>query len=118
MKRQPIPQATVLAWLAEHQPQLEAVIERHWIWIASSLQGDEHAAEREALKTMLDGNGFKFARKGHTLPDGRVAYWAHACACPTRFHRHRTATAEQAGNSADWEQARQEALAFLSVQPL
>ena len=48
------------AWLAEHQPQLDVVIDRQWLWIASDLKGDHHEAEREAIKTMLNGNGFKF----------------------------------------------------------
>jgi len=117
MNRQLIPQATVLAWLAEHQPQLEAVVEREWVWIASNLKGEEHVAEREAIKSMLDGHGFKFAKRGHQLPDGRMAFWAHACACPTRFHRNTPATAEQGSHSSDWAQARKEALAFLCVQP-
>lgn len=120
--------AVVLAWLSVNQPQLEIAVERDWIWIKTSLKGDEHEATRTAIKTMLEGNGFAFAKKGHTLPDGSVAYWSHPCAKPTPFkgkwkgggkHKPETETKESPDqgvtyNPTDWESLRRQALAFLN----
>ncbi len=110
--RQPIPMSEVQAWLAVNQPQLEVVRERDWLWIASSLQGDSHAAEREAIKTMFDGNGFRFAKKGHVLPDGRVSYWGHACEHPISFRKgqKKTQRAEQGVvyQASEWDRVRAE----------
>ena len=108
----------MLAWLAEHQPQLTVVSERSWLWITTKLKGDEHEAEREAIKTMLDGNGFKFARKGHTLPCGHVAYWAHPCMKPTPFYSRGGKKASSQGtihDTSEWDRVREEALAFLDA---
>ncbi len=115
--RQPIPMSEVQAWLAVNQPQLEVVRERDWLWCVTSLAGPEHAAEREAIKTMLDGNGFRFAKKGHVLPDGRVSYWGHACDHPISFRKgqKKTTPADQGViyNKSDWDAVKAEAMAFL-----
>ena len=75
----------VLAWLQQHHPQLQRTAEpdRDWLWITADLRGDDNKPARESIKA----NGFRFARRGHTLPSGRVAFWAHSCTHPIGFKR-------------------------------
>lgn len=76
-----IPMPQVLAWLQENHPDLwaSAKTERSWVWLVAPLQ---HAPEvRESIKRY----GFKFCKKGHTLPSGQVSHWAHHCDKPLPF---------------------------------
>lgn len=72
----------VLAWLQENHPDLwaSAKAERSWVWLVAPLQ---HAPKevRESIKQY----GFKFCKKGHTLPCGLVSHWAHHCDKPLPF---------------------------------
>lgn len=68
-------------------PQLEPhmVVERAWLWYAGpSLQHEP--ATRAALKAL----GFRYARLGHQLPDGRIGTWANSCLAPTPHQRSKT----------------------------
>lgn len=122
MTREPVPQVAVLTWAEENVPQLEMVPERQWLWCVTNLQGEANKAARETIKAA----GFKFAKKGHTLPDGRIAYWAHSCDAPRKFIKKgskspRTSplspqTSAEQGTTYDntaWDAVRREAMAFL-----
>ena len=88
MPRERIPQTAVLEWLATNHTHLHesASIERDWIWLADvNLAGDQNKPVRESLKEF----GFRFGRE-HTLPDGRIARWAHACEKPIPFRRKKS----------------------------
>lgn len=83
MKNIPVPE--VLAWLQANHPALHesAVIDRAWTWLVFDLRGDHNKPARESLKEF----GFRFAKKGHALPDGRIAYWAHSGMKPLPFRK-------------------------------
>lgn len=76
----------VLAWLAEHHPALHKAAEpdRAWLWITANLKGDHNKAVRDSIN---HEGGFRFAKRGHTLPSGRVAFWGHSCSHPIGFKR-------------------------------
>ena len=59
-ERERIPQSQVLAWLQEHHPNLQAEIDRAWLWISTPLPGDDKKPIRESLKEY----GFIFSRRG------------------------------------------------------
>lgn len=111
-----IPQSDILAWLSETQPQLHPVTERAWVWITDDLRGDQNKPAREAIKA----KGFRFAKKGHTLPDGTVAFWAHSAEAPRRFIKKgsKPASATTSEKSEEqtnaWDAVRAEAMAFLN----
>ena len=113
-----IPQTEVLARVAEAAPHLELVAERAWLWCASDVRGDSNAAARDVLKSI----GFRFAKKGHALPDGRIAYWAHSCDAPRRSIRKgdgsksKPAAADQGviHTESEWDRVRKEAMAFFN----
>lgn len=81
-----IPMSEVLAWLAEHHPHLHQTVEqdRDWLWITADLKGDHNKPVRDSIN---HEGGFRFAKRGHTLPSGRVAFWAHSCSRPIGFKR-------------------------------
>jgi hypothetical protein len=85
--REKIPITEVLQWLHDNHPELHKVaeIDRNWLWIVADLRGDHNKAIRESIGRKEGGYGFAFAAKGHTLPSGNVAHWAHSCEHPTRF---------------------------------
>jgi hypothetical protein len=85
-KRELIPQPDVLAWLQAHHPELHAgaELDRAWVWITTSLKGDEHLATRESIKQY----GFIFNRHGgHKLSSGALGTWGHSCEKPIAFKR-------------------------------
>ena len=44
----------------------------------------------EAARRALSTIGFRFAKRGHVMPDKQTrGYWGHSCDRPTRTHRHR-----------------------------
>ncbi len=98
-----IPMTEVLAWLQEHHPALhrDAAIERDWVWLCTDLRGDHNKPARESIKEQ----GFRFAKRGHALPDGKIAYWAHACQRPIAFKRKGKAGAEASNKSGRGHQA-------------
>jgi len=83
MKREPIPQSQVLTWLKTNHEHLHevAVIERAWIWLPVDLRGKENDSTRDSLMEY----GFRFARRGHPLSNGKVGTWSHACDRPIPF---------------------------------
>jgi len=78
-------QTEVLAWLAEHHPELHAAAEldRDWVWLVWDGRGDQNKATRDAIKEF----GFSFCFKGHALPSGKQGGWAHHCLKPIPFRR-------------------------------
>ncbi len=57
------------------------VTERAWLWyVGPSLQHEPDT--RAKLKAL----GFRYARRGHKLPDGRMGSWANSCQAPTPLH--------------------------------
>ncbi len=91
-----VPQAAVLAWLAEKHPDLEWEVERAWVWIVTDLAplhkkcACAECAERAAVrKSLMDFDGvhvgFIFARGDHELPSGKTSRWAHHAEKPIRF---------------------------------
>jgi len=86
-----IPMTEVLAWLQANHPDLHtaAEIERDWLWLCSDLRGDHNKATRDSIGEY----GFRFAKKGHTLPSGKVSFWGHSCQKPIPFkHRGKSST--------------------------
>lgn len=85
--REKIEKTAVLAWLAEHYPELhaQAEIDREWVWLVVDLRGDEHAETRKAIGR--EGFGFRYAPRKHPLPSGRLGTWSHSCYAPTPFKR-------------------------------
>jgi len=83
-KREPRPMAEVLEWLHTNHPRLHATaeVERDWLWLVCDLRGENNRPTRDSIKAF----GFRFAKKGHTLPSGKLAMWGHSCLRPTRFH--------------------------------
>jgi hypothetical protein len=81
-----IPMTEVLAWLKEHHPALHHTAEqdRDWLWLTADLRGDQNKAVRDSIN---HEGGFRFAKRGHTLPSGRVAFWGHSCSHPIGFKR-------------------------------
>ena len=86
----------VLAWLQAQHPQLhgDAVIDRSWLWLAGDrLKPCQRGCDCEACKAKaiirqaISEYGFRFAKRGHELPDGKLAWWGHSCERPTRFHK-------------------------------
>ena len=74
-------QTEVLDWIKKFLPELVPLAEadRHWIWLAADLRGDDKKLTRDLLKEF----GFQFKLKGeHSLPSGRMARWAHHCEHP------------------------------------
>lgn len=84
--KQKIPMSEVMTWLNTTQPALhsDAHVDRDWVWITTDLRGDDNKERREAIKEF----GFRFAMRGHDLPNGKTAFWGHSCNRPTRFKRH------------------------------
>ena len=78
-----IPQ--VLAELASKHPELVPHVEqeRDWLWLVWDGRGEQNKPIRESIGRQ--GIGFQFAPRGHTLPSGRVANWAHHCQSPLPF---------------------------------
>lgn len=83
MSKNIIPQTEVLAWLAEHHPEIHATceIERDWVWITANLK--DLPAVRESIKPY----GFRYCHKGHALPCGKVGKWAHHCEKPVGYRK-------------------------------
>lgn len=71
----------VMDWLAKNYPQLDAEIDRSWVWITADLRGEQNREIREDLKDF----GFRFAKRGHALPSGDMGTWGHSCQRPIRF---------------------------------
>lgn len=63
-----------------------------WIWYCGpSIKEDE--ASRVALKEI----GFRFAQRGHVMPDRKTrSYWGHSCDRPTRTKRSGHAPRQEA----------------------
>ena len=80
----------VLAWLHASHPTLHAaaVIERDWLWLCCDLRGDHNKAVRDSIGEY----GFRFAKRGHTLPNGQVSFWSHSCKKPIPFKRRGQST--------------------------
>src|SRR5271166_5513776 len=76
-----IPMTEVLAWLHANHPTLHAAatVERDWIWLCCDLRGDHNKTVRDSIGEF----GFRFAKRGHTLPSGQVSYWSHSS--PSQF---------------------------------
>lgn len=76
----------VLAWLLEHHPSLHATVEqdRDWLWLTADLKGGQNQAVRDSIN---HEGGFRFAKRGHALPSGKVAFWGHSCSHPVGFKR-------------------------------
>ena len=117
-KPPPIPQTQVLDWLQTNHPNLHttAEIEKAWVWITENLQGTHNQPVRESIKAY----GFRFAKRGHTLPSGKLAHWAHSCTAPLPFYRkHKGAPTTSSTSSAepttDDAKATAEALAFAGI---
>ena len=113
----------VLVWLQKQHPKLHvtAEIDRAWVWVTEDLRGNENKAIRDSLKDF----GFRFARKGHRLPSGKVGMWAHHGNKPMPFRKkgkpnttprpHSTETIQshtEAPPVAALDASDQEALAF------
>jgi hypothetical protein len=83
--KEKIPMTEVLAWLQANHPALHAAatIERDWLWLCCDLRGDHNKAVRDSIGEY----GFRFAKRGHSLPDGQVSYWSHSCLKPIPFKR-------------------------------
>lgn len=77
----------VIAEVAAHHPHLiesnALEQDRAWLWLCGDFSSEQHADLRKSLGR--EGIGFRFAPKGHKLPSGRVAHWAHHCDRPTKF---------------------------------
>lgn len=82
-KREKRGQVEVLEWLADTHSELHgaAEIDRDWIWLPVDLRDDPET--RASIKEF----GFRFAKRGHALPSGRVGTWGHACSHPIPFKR-------------------------------
>jgi hypothetical protein len=83
--KEKLPMIEVLAWLHAHHPELHATaeVERDWLWLCHDLRGDHNQAVRDSICEY----GFRFAKRGHTLPSGQVSYWSHSCLRPIPFKR-------------------------------
>ena len=83
--KEKIPMTEVLAWLQANHPALHAAatVERDWLWLVCDLRGDHNKTVRDSIVEY----GFRFAKRGHTLPDGRVSFWSHSCLKPIPFKR-------------------------------
>ena len=85
--RQKRPAIEVMAEVQATAPRLVPFMfmDGAWIWYCGpSLKEDE--AARRALSAI----GFRFAKRGHVMPDKQTrGYWGHSCDRPTRTHRHR-----------------------------
>lgn len=92
-----LPQQDMLAWLAQNHPDLLKTVEpdRDWLWVSADLRKDK--ATRESLKQL----GFRFARKGHTTPSGKVAFWGHCCKRPTPFKKNSGSGKGPSGKSTE-----------------
>ena len=118
--REKISQSEVLDWLFEHHPALHAKssLERDWVWLDYDLRGDSNKEIRESIKAF----GFRFAKRGHTLPDGKIAMWAHSCEKPLPFRRlskagkssHKSPEQGLTYSPQDWDAVRANALAMLA----
>ena len=88
--KEKLPMTDVLAWLHANHPELHAAaaIDRDWLWLCCDLRGDHNKAVRDSIGEY----GFRFAKRGHTLPGGQVSFWSHSCTKPIPFKRR--------GNSA------------------
>jgi hypothetical protein len=84
--KEKIPITEVLAWLQANHPELHAAaeIERDWLWLSCDLRGDHNKAVRDSIGKY----GFRFCKRGHTLPSGRTSHWAHSCTKPIPFKHH------------------------------
>lgn len=89
----------VLAWLQTNHPELHAAaeVERDWLWLCSDLRGDHNKTTRDSLCEF----GFRFAKRGHELPNGQVSFWSHSCTKPIPFKRRgKSASKPTATNNA------------------
>ena len=88
----------VLSWLQANHPELHAAveIERDWLWLCSDLRGDHNQVVRDSLCEF----GFRFAKRGHTLPSGNISYWSHSCTKPIPFKRRSQSTKPTTTNSS------------------
>ncbi len=75
--KEKLPMTEVLAWLHANHPNLHAAIEveRDWLRLCCDLRGKHHQAVRDSISEF----GFRFAKRGHTLPSGTVSFWSHSC---------------------------------------
>jgi hypothetical protein len=96
--KEKIPMTEVLAWLNANHPTLHtaAVAERDWLWLCCDLRGDHNKAVRDSIGEY----GFRFAKRGHTLPDGQVSYWSHSCLRPIPFKRRDHSTKQTETNTS------------------
>jgi hypothetical protein len=80
-----LPMIEVLAWLHANHPTLHAAVEagRDWFWLCCDLRGEHNQTVRDTIVEY----GFRFAKRGHTLPSGNVSYWSHSCTKPIPFKR-------------------------------
>ena len=87
----------VLAWLHANHPTLHATAEpeRDWLWLGCDLRGDHHQAVRDSISEY----GFRFAKRGHTLPSGTVSFWSHSCTRPIPFKRRGQSTNHSTSSS-------------------
>lgn len=83
--KEKLPMTEVLAWLHANHPTLHAAVEveRDWLWLCCDLRGDHQQAVRDSIGEY----GFRFAKRGHTLPSGQVSFWSHSCTKPIPFKR-------------------------------
>ena len=83
--KSPHSQTEVLAWLLANYPALHAAveIERDWLWLSYDLRGAHQQAVRDALVAF----GFRYAKRGHLLPSGKLSFWGHSCTRPIPFQR-------------------------------
>ena len=92
-QRQKRPASEVMAEVQVTVPRLVPFMfmDGSWIWYCGpSLKGDE--ASRKALSAL----GFRFAKRGHLMPDHKTrGWWSHSCDRPTRTHRNRQAPPSQ-----------------------
>ena len=87
--REKIPMTEVLVWLQANHPALHATaeVERDWLWLCYDLRGDHNKAVRDSIGEY----GFRFAKRGHTLPSGHLSFWSHSCLKPIPFkHRNKS----------------------------
>ena len=98
--KEKLPMTEVLAWLHANHPTLHAAatVERDWLWLCCDLRGDHNKAVRDSISEY----GFRFAKRGHTLPNGFVSFWSHSCTKPIPFKRRgKSANKPTATNNSD-----------------
>ncbi len=88
--KEKLPMTEVLAWLHANHPTLHTAVEveRDWLWLCCDLRGEHNQAVRDSISEY----GFRFAKRGHTLPSGIVSFWSHSCTKPIPFKRRGKST--------------------------